>query len=107
MNIGELIKRRGTYSSVHFLIRALTKLEAELSVEGDTLTIMLLANTVEQVNNIEPSIKVIGNYIRTQIPYFISPDIQARVSTIVNSNSYSSSAVGYSKSYRINSYKEG
>lgn len=106
MNIGELVKRRGTFSSVHFLVRALTGLEAELSVTDDILTIMLLANTVEQVNKIEPSMRLIGNYIRTQIPYYIDPVIQAKVTTIVESKSYSMSAIGYSKSYSINKYKE-
>ena len=106
-NIGELIKRRGTFSSVHFLIRSLTGLEAELSVEDDNLTIMLLANNVEQVNMIEPSMRVISNYIRTQIPYYITPNIQAKVSTIINSKSYSKSAIGVSKTYHINKYKEG
>lgn len=104
MNIGELIKRRGTFSSVQFLIKVLTGLEAELSYSGNTLTIVLLAKTLSQVDNIDTSMKVIGNFIKTQLPFFVNPVITSRIDTqIISSKSYSHSAIGCHKFYKIRS----
>lgn len=101
-NIGEVIKRRGTFSSVQFLIKVLTGLEAELSFKDNELRIVLLARTLEQIDNIETSMFIIGNYIQTQIPYFVSPVISSRIDTqIIVSKSYSHSAVGSFKFYKI------
>ena len=55
MNIGELIKRRGTFSSVQYLIKVLTGLEAELSLENNNLNIVLHAKDLEQIDSIETS----------------------------------------------------
>lgn len=109
LNIGELIKRRGTYSSVHFLIRALTGLDASLSlIDKTTLGIELLAKNFKEMEDIELSMRVISNYIQTQIPYYMVPVLSSRIkSQIVESKSYSHSAVGYYKFYKINSSKEG
>lgn len=103
-NVGELNKRRGTFSCVHFLIRALTGLDAELSYEGSTLSITLLAKNLSQVDSIDVSMEVIRNYIKTQIPYFVSPEISSRIETqVIKSKSYNYSLVGTYKSYIINS----
>lgn len=102
LNIGELIRRRGTFSSVQFLIKVLTGLEAELSCESNELKIVLLARTLEQIDNIDMSMFVIGNFIQTQIPYFITPIISSRIDTqVIQSKSYSHSAVGAYKFYKI------
>lgn len=102
MNMGELIKRRGTFSSVQFLIKVLTGLEAELSLKDDNLSIVLLARTLSQVENIHISMFVIENFIKTQIPYFITPVISSRIDTqIISSKSYSHSALGSHKFYKI------
>ena len=107
LNIGELIKRRGTFSSVHFLIKVLTGLESELELEDTTLTITLLARSVEEISLIEPSIRVIENYIKTQIPYYITPVILSRVdSQIINSKSYAHGALTSRKTYTIDTHKE-
>lgn len=107
-NIGELVKRRGTFSSVHFLIRALTGLESELSLKDNTLTITLLPKTLMQISLIEPSIKVVGNYIRTQIPYYINPKLESNVSVqIIPTKSYSVSAIASVKKYKLPTFKEG
>lgn len=104
LNIGELIKRRGTFSSVQFLIKVLTGLEAELSFKDGKLNITLLAKTIEQIDNIDTSMFIIGNFIKTQIPYFITPVITSRIDTqIITSKSYSHSAIGYHKFYKLGS----
>lgn len=109
MNIGELMKRRGTYSSVHFLIRALTGLDASLSlIDKTTLGIELLAKNFEEMENIEISMRVISNYIQTQIPYYMVPVLSSRIKNqMVESKSYSFSLVKQYKFYKINSSKEG
>lgn len=87
LNLGELIRRRGTFSSVHYMIRTLTGLESELSKEGNTLNIVLLAENLEQMSNIEISVAVVGNYIQSQIPYYIVPNISYRVAMqVINSS---------------------
>ena len=107
-NAGELNKRRGTFSSVQFLIRVLTGLDAELSYEDNKLNIVLLAKNMVQIDNIDTSMGVIGNYVKTQIPYFVEPVISSRIETqVIPSKSYSHSAVGTYKFYTINNYKEG
>lgn len=108
LNIGELNKRRGTFSSVHYLIRALTGLESDLSVEDNTLRIVLLAESIERAKNIEPSRIVIGNYIRTQLPYYITPEISSRVATqiIEPKPFYTRSALYVYKQYTLNNNKE-
>lgn len=101
-NLGELVKRRGTFSSVHYLVRALTGIECELSREGNTLNIVLLAATVEQMNNIEISMTVVSSYVRSQIPYYLVPNISYRVSTqFIPSSSYSLTALTTLKHYEI------
>ena len=104
LNIGELIKRRGTFSCVQYLIKVLTGLEAELSYRDGELNIVLLAKNLSQINSIETSIFVISNFIRTQIPYYVTPSISSRINTqIISSKSYSGSAVGSYKFYNITS----
>lgn len=106
LNFGELVRRRGTFSSVHYMIRALTGLESELTLSGNNLNIALLAKNIEQMNNIEVSMDIIRNYIRTQIPYYITPVITSHVTVqVVESKSYEHSAIGYYKYYQIG--KEG
>lgn len=102
MNIGELVRRRGTYSSVQFLIKVLTGLEAELSYKDGNLNIVLLSKTMEQVDNIDTSMFIIGNFIKTQIPFFVNPVITSRIDTqTIPSKSYSHSAIGCYKFYTI------
>ena len=102
LNMGELVRRRGTFSSVQFLIKVLTGLEAELSFKDNELSIVLLARTIEQIDDIEISMFVIGNFIKTQIPYYVTPVISSRIaSQTIHSKSYSHSTIGSYKFYKI------
>ena len=102
LNLGELMRRRGTFSCVRFLIKVLTGLESELSFENGELIIVLLAKTIEQINSVETSMYVIENLIRSYIPYFVNIVITSRVDTqIVSSKSYSHSSIGSHKFYSI------
>ena len=111
MNIGELTKRRGTFSSIHYMIRVLTGLESELSVgiieddEGRSkyaLNVVLLADSVEQLSNIELSMKVVAEYIQVNVPYYITVILSHRIYTqVIKSTAYAHSGVGVHKQYRI------
>lgn len=97
-NIGEINKRRGTYSCVTFLVRVLTGLDTELSYartsNGRELDITLLAKTLQQLSEIDTSVSVIEKYIQTQIPYYITPRVNSRVeSQTIASRTYRSSAI--------------
>jgi phage tail-like protein len=82
-NIGELVRRRGTYNCVRFLCRVLTGMEidyrleykedwVEGSGESKTLFINLKAETLADVSNIDLSIKVVSLFILDFIPYYIN-----------------------------------
>ena len=102
LNLGELMRRRGTFSGVRFLTKVLTGLESELSYENGELKIVLLAQTLGQIDNIETSMYVIENFLKTQVPYFVNPTISSRVDIqILSSKSYSHSAIGTHKFYNI------
>lgn len=80
MNIGELNKRRGTYSCVTYLVRTLTSLDCELHYSrlenGERqLQITLFARTYEALKNMSTDIKIVENYVRYFIPYYIVPII--------------------------------
>lgn len=109
-NIGELNKRRGTFSSIHYLTRALTGLDSELSYfegeyngqDGNYLFIVLLARNLEQLNSIGTSMAVIRNFLSSQVPYYIKPVLSSKIANrVISSKSYSHSAVGNYKFYTI------
>lgn len=87
LNIGEIIKRRGTYSCVRFFVKVMTGLNVELRYfngdyqgeQGRHLIITLLAETMEQVLNIGTSVFIVERYIQTQIPYYILPHVASKV----------------------------
>lgn len=115
LNIGEIVKRRGTFSCVKYLARALTGFDVELSyfegvhngVDGNYLFINLLAKDLEQLKNIDISMEVISKYVSGQIPYYIRPVLSYQVGTqFINSKSYSQSAVCSYKFYSINHKKK-
>ena len=90
-NVGEIMKRRGTYAGIRYFIKATTGFDSKLeyvkshgSQEGNFLNVYLLANTLSDFNSIEVSIKAVTNYIGFQVPYFITPIIMKYIeSTII------------------------
>lgn len=111
MNIGEVIKRRGTFSSIHYMIRVLTGLESELSVEmieddqgrnKYALNVVLLANSVEQLSEIELSMKVVADYIQANVPFYTTVVLSHKIYTqLIKSTTYAHSGIGIFKQYRI------
>lgn len=114
-NVGELIRRRGTFSCIHYLVKVLTGLECRLEYfegvhdeqDGNYLFVTLLAQNFEQLESMESSIKIMEDYIGFFIPYYILPVISSTIDTqIVRSKSYAFSLIPTFKHYSINSRKE-
>lgn len=103
-NIGELIKRRGTYSGVKYLARVLTGLDVRLILkpEGETprLTVELLFDTLDQVDNLDNDIKSVERYIGYFVPFWVLPvsvTSSIRVQELKEQNFIGSSMTYYSK----------
>lgn len=81
-NIGEVYKRRGTESVIKYIAKTLTEMDVDLAymreydenrvTKARTLWINVLAETEEQVANLEISSKVIKRFIDSQVPYFLT-----------------------------------
>lgn len=80
-NLGELIKRLGTIAGIRYLVRVLTGLEFEYEYYrgfnedgnfGRYLKIYLKAKSVEEINSIPHSIKVIENFLKPFVPFYIN-----------------------------------
>ena len=91
-NIGEIMKRRGTYSCIKYLVRALTGLNVTLSYRrgynddntkyGRFLTATISANDVNNILNLDVTTKVIEKFINEFVPYYItSVDVAADIKT--------------------------
>lgn len=80
MNVGEINKRRGTHACVEYLVRVLTNLDSEqqytrLANRERQLWVTLFARDLSALRNMSASIKIVENYIRWFIPYYIVPII--------------------------------
>ena len=76
-SIGELIKRRGTYSCVRYLARVLTNMEVKIEridLDGDIrLKVILIAESINDIINLDVSIKVVQRYLNYFIPFWLQP----------------------------------
>lgn len=103
-NIGELVKRRGTYSCVKYLAKVLTGMDVNITreeneEEGVTVTVTLLAETLDQVTNLDISTKVLERYLTSYIPFWLLPikvdsfiktqNIQFKMNTVFSVSYYS------------------
>lgn len=114
-NVGELNRRRGTFAGVRYLTRALTGLESNLTYyegeylgqDGNYLFIELLAKSLEEINGIDVSKKVILDCIGSHVPYYVKPILTSRIANqLIGSKSYSHSVVSYNSFYTIKGFKE-
>lgn len=112
-NFGALMKRRGTYRSIKYLVATLTGLDVDLTYErrynnsdkhgtvSRDLTVKLIANTVEQVNKLPISMRVVERFISTQLPFYITVAVTADVEAeILEGTRYTGGVISYSCSYR-------
>ncbi len=116
MNIGEIIKRRGTYSCVRYLIRVLTGLDVDLLYErgynedkneyGRWLFAELQAVKIEDILQIETNIKTIERFVEGQIPYYTTIIFSANVATqILQAKQQIKSAMGQGNTEGIFPFK--
>lgn len=81
-NIGEIIHRRGTYSCIKYLVRALTGLDVLLyykrgynethTAYGRFLTAMLQSEDVDTILNMEVATTVVQKFIQEFVPHYIT-----------------------------------
>lgn len=79
-NIGELIRRRGTYSGVTFLVRVLSGMNCTLEYfrgtyqgeEGRFLIVTMKAETTEQISEMDMSSYVVSQYVTEFVPFYIT-----------------------------------
>lgn len=81
-NVGEIYKRRGTESVIKYIAKTLTEMNVslayfrELDDEGVTtarvMWVQILAETQEQIKNVDLNAKVIKRFIDTQIPFYLT-----------------------------------
>lgn len=96
-NIGEFVKRRGTIGGIQFIIRALTGMESEITYQRKTkavdgkdgryLYIKMLANDVNQANNVTTNVYVVTRLIKKHIPFYfdeIEPTVNIEFVEIKN-----------------------
>lgn len=91
--LGELIRRRGTYSCVRYLARLLTSMEVELTREDREgkiyLIVKLIAESAEQVANLSVSANVLNRYLQFWIPFWLNPETVTEIKVQdVNLNTY-------------------
>lgn len=104
-NIGELIKRRGTKTAIKYLVSTLTGFEVDLFYErqyneekGRTdrvLNIVYYVNTLEDLNSVEFSSNVIEQFVKSQLPFYITPSVSAhvKIKSNIEARSYKSGAM--------------
>lgn len=81
-NVGEIYKRRGTESVIKYIAKTLIEMDVslayirELDDEGVTtariMWVQILAETQEQIQNVDLNAKVIKRFIDTQIPFYLT-----------------------------------
>lgn len=89
-NLGALLRRRGTKTAIRYLVSTLTGFEVEIAYDrrydergqciGRFLNIAFLVHSIEEAISVTPSAKVIENYVQSQLPFYITPQVSALVS---------------------------
>lgn len=87
MNYGELRRRRGTYSCIKFLARVLTSLDCRLKYirgeyddsNGRFLFVTLLAETIDDILNLDNSVSVVSKFLGLFVPYYITVVVNGEI----------------------------
>lgn len=96
MNFGELSRRRGMYSCVRYLVRALTSMNVEQTylrgvyndAWGRHLICDLKARTIQDILNLDTSIRVIEQFLALFVPYYITTHLTGSIENQVVSTTY-------------------
>lgn len=106
-NIIELNRRRGTYSCLKYLCRVLTGMDITTSYVGSktsrVLYIDLIASSMQDVADMDLSVKVVNLFIKNFIPYYItSIEIKSVVDDVILDNPiYRYGYVAYAKVVKL------
>jgi phage tail-like protein len=99
-SFGEIFRRKGTYSCVEYLVKTLTGMPVTLSyvttyqsTAGRFLVVTLLAETMQQLEDIDTSIQVIQRFIGDFIPFYITPVVVSQVNSQSVSMDYMNAGV--------------
>lgn len=117
LNAMGVIRRRGTFECVRYLVSATTGLMVDLKYLENgidengwrkrILRVTLLAKTLEDTRNMDTSIAVVTELLKGQLPFYLTVNIDTRIDTqILQSKSYSHSAIGSYKFYNIRRMEE-
>ena len=112
-NVGLLLKRRGTPSSIRYLISTITGFEVDLSYrreyneeeerEERVLEITLIVDSVEKAANAQVAVGVIEQFIKTQLPFYIIPKVIVSTAEVYYEyNYYTVVKMAYSQHTKIN-----
>lgn len=105
-NIGELYRRRGTSNCIRYLARVLTGMNAVVDYNQTnlTLTITLIAASINDITNMETSKKVILAYLKDFLPYYVNLAFRAEAGKqVIESDVYHAGMVISKKHYVIES----
>lgn len=87
-NYGEIMRRKGTYACVNYLVRTVTGIPVTLTYtrshkgqEGRFLVVTLVAETMEQLEGIDTSIQVIQRFVQDFVPFFVDAVVVSQVNT--------------------------
>lgn len=113
LNFGELRKRRGTYSSIRFLVRVLTSMDVEQSYlrgeyegeQGRHLILDLQAKSISDIINLDVNKAIIEQFLGLFVPYYITTHITGSIANqIVQNNRYTGQALVYKARYNVYPY---
>lgn len=107
MNYGELVRRRGTYSGVRYMARALTGMDVHLryyrgelfGVYGRYIIVGVITKDEEDVERLKDRVEVIETFISDFVPYYITTSLM--FSMKVYQNIYYGDKLVYTKFVNI------
>lgn len=107
-NLGALMKRRGTNTAIKYLVSTLTGFDVDLHYRreynergectGRYLDLEFLVTSIEDLDSVPIHTKVIERFIKSQVPFYITPLVSARVNfSALESNYYTAGAISVSQ----------
>lgn len=81
-NLGGIIQRRGTYSCIHFLARAVTNTDVSLEYYREEVTnirrvrITVICSSLSQLQALEKDTMVLTRFLKDYLPYYIDVEIK-------------------------------
>lgn len=89
-NLGGIIQRRGTYSCINFLVRAITGASAKSIYvrEGGErkLTVQVICETLDQLNALSSEMGIMNRFLQDYLPFYINLFIEGVVDVSILSD---------------------